>query len=511
MLTIFYKALTIIYKIVAVFLAFLSLGIFYDNNYNFVSLIDFLNTIFNIIIGIYIILIKTLKSIFKLIFKNIYENTEENEIEHEPYEYYTNKNNYNYNLGQESEYSWYQDFYVQGGCILLLLLLLGYGYKKWDSDSDIKENIVEIGSSLILLISSIKELLLNKIRNPRNNNETSDTNTENETSDSDNSIESIKLDILPENVDVRIISEPYKYLLFKNIHDLSSWPELYSSEYNSMITRLNNSKPRKLIHTYETMENLIDNYLKSEEILKSTTPEELNQIENIETIMSLHKHFTITNEQIKPFINNENWTRQTSFELSHKIDSPQSTTSSLEYGTPKVSYSQLSDETPKASTSRLPDIKPKTKLEEINENYKKQMEKFIQNKEEHFPIKYELNNESLNQSETTFSTNLKGKFKTKDSIFEEGKTIFNRMRENLNEQSAKFQDSLSQSKVLNIINTTTELINEESSLENITQINPDNNILPDVKTYHLNPDSTEKAYHIHPNKPNELCNKDHAN
>jgi preprotein translocase subunit SecE len=177
--TVFYKALTIIYKIVAVMLAFLSLGIFYDNNYNFTNISDFINNICNIIIGIYNILINTLKSIFKLIFKNIYKNNEDLEIDNEPYEYYMNKTEYN--LGPEAEYTGYPYWYETGG-ILLLLLLLGYGYKKWDSDSDIKDNLIEIGSGLFSVITFVKELILNKIKNIRNNSS--------ETSEDGNSFDS---------------------------------------------------------------------------------------------------------------------------------------------------------------------------------------------------------------------------------------------------------------------------------------------------------------------------------
>jgi len=81
--TIFYRVIIVVYKIMAVFLAFISIGIFYDNNYNFVNITDFLGKIKIIIIGIYKILYETIITLYKLVFKN--KTTEEENIP-EPYE-----------------------------------------------------------------------------------------------------------------------------------------------------------------------------------------------------------------------------------------------------------------------------------------------------------------------------------------------------------------------------------------------------------------------------------------
>jgi hypothetical protein len=425
------------------------------------NIIDTIKTIYNI-------LYNTILSIYNLFFGKL--NKEEQNIP-EPYDYYVDKK---YNIGQEESYSWYQDYYLIGGTTILLFLLI-YGYKKWDSDSTIKDNILEMGSSLILIMKSIKDALTNNSNNRQE---------EEENGSEESSERSINMGINPENVDVRIICDTYKYRLFKNYHDLNNWPEFNSDEHNSMITKLNNTESRKIYHTYETMENLIEKYLFTKEIIKSATPEELNVLEKKSDIIRLHKCFTKTNEETKNILNkselekdftreNDDWIRNRSYDLSNINNSPQSTTSSLEY------------ETPKASTSQLPpagSIFPEWNL----------------------------------AKDSSFNKNLKGKFKSDNSIFDSDKSYFDRFRENINDQSEKLKEVLSNTSVSNIITTTSDLINEESALENITEFTNDNkseggakNDKPDIKTYKLDPNSTERPYHIHFENPNELCNKEH--
>jgi len=315
--TIFYKALLIIYKIVGFIIALLSLGILYNDNFKYIGISDILGKLKNVIIGIYDILYNSIKLIYKLIFKSKNEDSIP-----EPYDFYTEPKNYIYNEAN----SWYHDYYLVGGCLILLLSLLGYSYLKWDNDSTIKDNFIEILSSLILTTKAIKDNLLNKINNQRRDN-----SSENNLTDIDNesNLSYVNENIYPENVDLQILNNKYKYQLFKNLHEKETmyWPEYESNDYDKMIRVIMENESNKIKYTNENIENLIERYLETEVIIKNSTNEEL---------INMHQIFQKTNKEIKEFNNtsNEAWVKKFSDDQSYPNDN----------STPKASTSNINND-----------------------------------------------------------------------------------------------------------------------------------------------------------------------
>ncbi len=97
--------------------------------------------------------------------------------------------------------------------MLLLLCLLGYNYKNWDTYSSIKSNIVELSSNLYSVIKTIKDSILDSIRKLRNNRNESSNNSSDESKDKSFSESNNEIDST--FVDIRIISYPYKYTFLK--------------------------------------------------------------------------------------------------------------------------------------------------------------------------------------------------------------------------------------------------------------------------------------------------------
>jgi hypothetical protein len=112
-----------------------------------------------------------------------------------------------------------------------------------------------------------------------------------------------QIGIVPENVDIRIISDPYKYTLFKKLHNLNDWPSFDSDEHNSMITKLMNTEARKINYTYEDIDKLIADYFKCGEMIRIATDEEAEKILQTTRIFDLHKYFSDTNKEMAIFKN----------------------------------------------------------------------------------------------------------------------------------------------------------------------------------------------------------------
>jgi hypothetical protein len=155
--TLFYKVIMIVYKIVVVVLAFISFGVFYSENYRITDFNRLLYNLKTVLISIYEILYKTITSIFNLIFNRRGNNSDDStESTPEPYDFYVD-NDSKYYLFQDESTAWYQDGYVIGFILILLLCLGLVSYKNWGSDKTIKENMTDTFLDIYNFIKNIKD------------------------------------------------------------------------------------------------------------------------------------------------------------------------------------------------------------------------------------------------------------------------------------------------------------------------------------------------------------------
>ncbi len=433
--TIFYKAITVIYRITVIVLAIVSAGVFYSDNYNLNDVTGTIGRIKDVIINIYKIVYDTLRTIFNLIFRNGRYNEKSDDSTPEPMGDYYISDIKEYFFKEETP--WYQDGYLIGALINFIICIGGLLYVNWDSDSSIKDNVRDISSDCFDTLKSFKDLIINYFKRSNKKDRKKDESKESFDSNSNDSIKFDEIDI--STVDTKILTDPYYYHFFKNSHDITNLPEFGSDEYDKMITKVFNSENKIIKYTLESQINLaesMDAYL--------DIPANQGGKEKIRSILiksaDEYKKFKSEDkmdEDEKTFFN------ERAYDLSHNDEV-----------TPKGNVTPLFD-TPKASTSKLPDeiTKPKsTKLSETMKIYNEEgKEKFIK------LTKDNQSKDSILDESSSFSSNLRGKLKTKDLKFKTDKD-----EDLVTESGTKVRDAVSK-----ILNKTSEILNDEPELEDI--------------------------------------------
>jgi hypothetical protein len=319
-----FKLLVFKYKIVGIFITLVTFGTLYKENYNLNDLNGLLGKIKVTLITIYNILYNTIYSIYILIFKRNNNTCDDEDITPEPMEDYYVSDIKIYLFKEETP--WYQDWYIIAGLLIMILCIGSLTYSNWDSDSNIKDNIYNMGSDIFNIMKEIKNKIINffNIRRNQGGNDNSSDDTTSET----NSYFRDELDL--SRVDSRILSDPYLYPFFKHLHNKEDWPMYGSSEHATILTKTFNSSDKNLIHTYEHISNLYDSIVKM-----------------ADNNVKLPSHMVDKFQNIMDKASEEYYTWKSFNDVNI---TPTETT-------PKASTSNLVVDTPKASTSTLPDVK----------------------------------------------------------------------------------------------------------------------------------------------------------
>jgi hypothetical protein len=463
-----FKLLVFLYKTVGIFLAFISFGVFYKENFNLNDINYLLVSIKHTIITLYNILYNTIIAIYNLIFKKEIINNENDETIQEPYDYFLDTNQLKY-IFQEESTPWYQDGWIIGGILILLCCLGTVIYINWDSDSTTRENMDNLGTYIFHAMKLIKNKIINLFKFRINRRRDEDSNNESNNESNNDSIDELSPFTLPKpnpeisinSIDSRILTDPYMYPLFKNLNELEHWPKYGTEEHDALISKAINSKPSKLIYTYDHYDSLVNtmyNLAKNKKVVSTETA---------------NKAFKVLDKTQNEY---------SIWKNSEKLAEITPTQSNI--NTPEV--------TPKPSTSTLPNINQNnSELKRIGEDYygsenRNVMDKLLKSKENSKDIltriaspkenKVEsivndINNSSTSQlsNESTFNSNLKGKFNTTKSIF--GETLEGLKQDSTN-LIAKTADFLTKaSEIVSDDNLDQPLFNERAAeVSNINRI-----------------------------------------
>jgi len=210
------------------------------------------------------------------------------------------------------------------------------------------------------------------------------------------------LGIEPETVDIRILSDPYYYPVFKNVNDLNNWPEYGSTEHAETLSKLMNTKSRQIVHNFDTLDNLVNSYLKSETIIRNSTEEELSEKSHL---ISLHNKINKANEEYFRWKDLE--------DMKYEKDESSNFVREKSYD---LAFRNTEEQTPKASSSKLVDT-----FADYKKDYDIKIDK--------------LNSESKLETTKLFDSNLRGKLISKENIFTEKKdeNVLNKTSRLINE------------------------------------------------------------------------------
>jgi hypothetical protein len=233
--TIFYKVLTIVYKITVIILAFISFGVFYSENFRVTDINQLLYRLKIVLITIYNIVLNTILAIYNLIF-NRRDSVEEPTPE--PHDFYLSDSSMDYWFKEESN-PWYHDGYIIGFILILLICLGLVSYKNWDSDQTIKENMCDTFLDIYNFIKNIKDSIINSMKKKPKTSE------------------DLNLDIDPLDVDPRILCDPYYYTFFKKLNKLKHWPKFDSPEHDDLVAESVTGETKFYVFTYDHYEKIV--------------------------------------------------------------------------------------------------------------------------------------------------------------------------------------------------------------------------------------------------------------